>query len=696
MKFTVGTKIGLGFASLLVIFSATGAFTVLEMRRSAATARLVSDEYVPELNIAARFQAATADARLNTRSYGFTRDHQYLERARAALAQTATALKDAEALAARSTTLIKLKGFTKSADEALASYTKLVNETVQKGLELDRLQQVTLEAATTVMTGLNDLLQRQQDLQRSEIAENAPAEALAERLTKISSFTRIGFEFTDLRLANLRSQASGDVSILENKLRDFAEIHRILAVVTPITRRPEDIITLNEIKKHTDAYRAALEAQVRTTRELEDVSTRRGQVANAFDELVLELSHAAETGVARISNDTTVALTTAGRLTIGCLAVALVIGGILALVITRMITRPLVRATAAVEKVANGDLTESLTISSQDEVGQICTALNRMLENLRHIVGDVSQASNNVAAGSEEMTATAQQLSQGATEQAASAEETTASIEEMSSSIQQNADNARQTDKLATKAAEDARTSGEAVTRTVAAMKEIAQKISIIEEIARKTDLLALNAAVEAARAGEHGKGFAVVASEVRKLAERSQAAAAEISKLSADGVAVADNAGAMLIKLVPDIRKTAELVQEIAAASAEQSTGAAQVNKAVQQLDQVIQQNSSASEEMASTAEELSSQAEQLRAAIAFFKVQASHQARATAKSRSARLPASVRNASDPTPSAHSRAAAPERNGQAQSAGHRITLAATNGAHAGKGDALDREFETY
>ncbi len=273
------------------------------------------------------------------------------------------------------------------------------------------------------------------------------------------------------------------------------------------------------------------------------------------------------------------------------------------------------------EKIAGGDLTATVNVlSDKDALGK---ALATMVQQLNLIVVDVKTAADQVAAGSQQMSSSSEEMSQGANEQAAAAEEASSSMEEMAANIKQNADNAMTTEKIALRSAEDAAKGGDAVSATVQAMSEIAQKISIIEEIARQTDLLALNAAIEAARAGVHGKGFAVVASEVRKLAERSQTAAGEISNLSVESVEVAQTAGDMLAQLVPDIKKTAELVQEISAASNEQNSGAEQINHAIQQLDQVIQQNASVSEEMASTSEELAGQAEQLQGTIEFFKVE-------------------------------------------------------------------------
>jgi methyl-accepting chemotaxis protein len=293
-------------------------------------------------------------------------------------------------------------------------------------------------------------------------------------------------------------------------------------------------------------------------------------------------------------------------------------------------------------QISNGDLTVSpKPLSEKDTLG---IALEQMVERLRGVVADAIAAAENVSSGSQELSASSEQVSQGATEQAASAEEASASMEQMASNIKQNADNAAQTEKIARQSAKDAENSGDAVNRAVAAMRTIAEKIGIVQEIARQTDLLALNAAVEAARAGEHGKGFAVVASEVRKLAERSQSAAAEISAMSGDTVKAAQEAGDMLGRLVPDIRKTAELVSEISSACREQDIGAAQINEAIQQLDKVTQQNAGASEEMSATSEELATQAEELQASIAFFKVD-------TAGNRLSRAPAAKVTVRTPVP---------------------------------------------
>ncbi len=276
---------------------------------------------------------------------------------------------------------------------------------------------------------------------------------------------------------------------------------------------------------------------------------------------------------------------------------------------------------AAASRISEGDLALDINIKSEDDL--LGNSLLAMVEKLKEIVESVKTAADNVAAGSQQLSEGSEQLSQGATEQASAAEEASSSMEQMSANIKQNAENSLQTEKIAKKSSEDAKEGGKSVAETVEAMKAIAGKISIIEEIARQTNLLALNAAIEAARAGEHGKGFAVVASEVRRLAERSQTAAAEISKLSSSSVEIAERAGTMLTKIVPDIQKTAELVQEISAASSEQNSGVEQINNAIQQLNQVIQQNASSSEEMASTAEELTSQAEQLLHSIDFFKLE-------------------------------------------------------------------------
>ena len=409
---------------------------------------------------------------------------------------------------------------------------------------------------------------------------------------------------------------------------------------------------------------------------------------------------------AALSEDAESARTAAARTTL----LFVILSGavvVIALVVAFLLTRSILAQVGgepnevmeAAEQFAAGDIQQIARHRDRAKSG-IYQAMVELGERLEAVVGEIQLATANVREGSQQMSASAQQLSEGATEQATSAEEVSSSMEEMGSSISQNSDNAAQTEKISQKAAQDAENGGKAVNETVEAMRQIAEKIQIIDEIARNTNLLALNAAIEAARAGEHGKGFAVVASEVRKLAERSQVAAGEITELSKSSVEVAEQAGEQINGIVPDIRKTAELVQEISASSSEQNSGAEQINKAMTQLDQVVQQNASASEELASTSEELSGQAEQLQTTMAFFKInQQSHSGGsnppATSRENVRQDTSNSRTQQRPAGSAYKKQSTENRKtGIALPENNQPRLSQNPGS--GHSDNIDDEFENF
>lgn len=308
------------------------------------------------------------------------------------------------------------------------------------------------------------------------------------------------------------------------------------------------------------------------------------------------------------------------RMALVVLVLTLLLAAGSALAVTKSITVPIEQAVEHAQAIAAGDLNRAIHVTDKAETGKLLQAMSEMTGKLSSIIRDVREGSTAVTSAATQVSASSQSLSQGTSEQAASVEETSASLEQMNASITQNAENSRKVERVAEEGSRAAAESGAAVQQTVDAMKQITAKISVIEDIAYQTNLLALNAAIEAARAGDQGRGFAVVAVEVRKLAERSQLAAKEISDLASRSVAVAERSGQLLGDLVPAIRKTAELVQEVTAASTEQSSGVTQINRAMSQVDSVTQRNASAAEELSSTAEELAAQSEQLQQLMTFF----------------------------------------------------------------------------
>jgi len=620
--FKLGQKLGIGFGMLIIIASILGLTAIFNMQSISSKSKYLATEYVPEVEVSNNIERYSLLTMYGYRGYAYSEEDEFLTEGKNNLQKVKRYLQDAENLARNAEKLDILKTEVAEAIIAVNQYEQLAIQTENITKQLQKLRETMDMEATSFMQNCHAYLESQNAAFDSEVASGVAA--IKERHSKIDLINKVIDKGNELRVANFKAQALRDPVEFKNALNKF-DISFELQQMRVTTTQAVNLTQLSNIEMAANKYKEAMSNFLTNWEERENVNLERASTGKVVLDKAQEVALAGIGHTRTSANDAVDLLGASSLIMVIGLLIALVVGIMLALYLTNLITTPMRLGVDFAKAIADGNLNAKIDVDQKDEIGELAAALANMVAKLKDIVTNIVEGADNIASASLEMSGTSQQMSQGANEQASSTEEVSSSMEEMSANIQQNTDNAHETEKIAIRATEGIKQGNDASQKSVRAMKDIAERIMIINDIAFQTNILALNAAVEAARAGEHGKGFAVVAAEVRKLAERSAKAAKEIDDVSREGVQISENAGKLLSEIVPEIEKTAKLVQEISASSVEQTSGANQVNKAIQQLNQVTQQNAAAAEEMATSAEELSSQAEQLKDIVSYFKVDTS-----------------------------------------------------------------------
>ncbi|MGQ8338488.1 methyl-accepting chemotaxis protein [Sunxiuqinia sp. A32] len=615
----IRTKLYWAFATLIVITLLLGISSLYTMYVFESDVSALTDEYLPVMELASNSSRNTQQLAFSMEGYLTTGKSENYRLAKNNLEELKRTVLEGEELLASTKRMDILEQKLSIARMEIPKYEQVMLMTFKINQDISILRSRLNQNAKVYTENCRAFLQVQNDLLRREVRAGAVSDSRRITIMSISSLIDVGAE---VQLMTSEGQLLNNPTIISNALAIFDKIEELLDVITPYTKRSDNINQLKEIREVETDYKSLLSELISKMHELEGYDKQHHELSDKLVANAVELRDEAINSAIETSGGFSKTVVSSISKNVIAILVAIVVAIFTSIFMARIITVPLYKGIEFAKKMAKGDLTVDLDIDQKDEIGELGQNLRQMGEKIRQIITAVTVAADNMASASMELSSTSQHVSQGSSEQASSAEEVSSSIEEMTANIQQNTENAKETEQISNKANTEIQVGQQRVDRTVMAIHEIADKISIIGDIAFQTNILALNAAVEAARAGEHGRGFGVVAAEVGKLAERSKIAALEINELTKSSVFNAEEAGNLMKEIVPEIQKTSRLIQQIAAASLEQSSGADQINSAIQQLNQITQQNAAASEQLATNAVEMSSQAENLQEIVSFFKV--------------------------------------------------------------------------